>query len=199
MISVLCVRHDSVYYRIPGVDPWDIARDSRKCVDNYPVIAHPPCAQWGRTKPLATVDFNQKTLALFCLRAVRKRGGVLEHPLASELWLRECIPSDGNPDMYGGRLIVVDQFDFGHPARKMTGLYIVGLPRNENPISVKFFLSRYSQPSTAAPERVMSMKRLAREATPKPLAEAMVALIRHYGIGYDRLELRCQNPTPGSY
>jgi len=183
MISALCVRHDSVYYRIPGVDPWDSARDCRKCTDSHPVIAHPPCAQWGRTKPLATVDRDQKALALFCLNAVRKRGGVLEHPLASGLWSWGCIPSDGNPDMHGGRLIIVDQFDFGHPARKMTGLYIVGLPRHEKPISVKFFLSRYSQPATGVPGRLMTLKRLGREATPKPLAEAMVALIRHYGIG----------------
>jgi hypothetical protein len=56
------------------------------------------------------------------LTQVRTWGGVLEHPLGSSI-LRD--PSRGSLDLWGGRIILVDQHRFGHKALKPTLLYFV--------------------------------------------------------------------------
>jgi len=56
---------------------------------------------------------------------VRKFGGVLEHPSGSLLF-GSILPLPGSYDRFGGFSISVDQFWFGHQARKRTYLYIYG-------------------------------------------------------------------------
>jgi hypothetical protein len=48
MIAALYVETDGAYFGLPGVDPWDEARDARKYAGPHPVVAHPPCQRWGR-------------------------------------------------------------------------------------------------------------------------------------------------------
>src|ERR1700746_705970 len=48
MIAALYVETNGVYYNLPHVDPWDEARDARLYAGPWPVVAHPPCARWGR-------------------------------------------------------------------------------------------------------------------------------------------------------
>lgn len=48
MIAALYVEPSGAYYGLPGVDPWDEARDARKYAGPWPVVAHPPCERWGR-------------------------------------------------------------------------------------------------------------------------------------------------------
>jgi hypothetical protein len=92
-----------------------------------PVVAHPPCAQWGGLRHMARKDPQEKSLALFAVSRVRHFGGVLEHPKGSTLWTTEEIPVPGGGiDAYGGYTIEIDQWDFGHVANKPTWLYIVG-------------------------------------------------------------------------
>jgi len=60
---------------------------------------------------------------------VRRWGGVLEHPARSALFA--YLPKPGErPDRWGGFSLEVDQCEWGHPARKRTWLYLVGVPRS---------------------------------------------------------------------
>lgn len=67
------------------------------------------------------------------LAAVRRWGGVLEHPEASHAWRVFGIhrpPHDGgwvSADWQGGWTCCVEQGWYGHPARKKTWLYACGL------------------------------------------------------------------------
>jgi hypothetical protein len=48
VIAALFVETNGAYFNIPGIDPWDEARDAKKYSGPYPVIAHPPCQRWGK-------------------------------------------------------------------------------------------------------------------------------------------------------
>lgn len=50
MIAALYVETDGAYFGLPGVDPWDEARDARKYAGPHPVVAHPPCQRWGKLR-----------------------------------------------------------------------------------------------------------------------------------------------------
>ena len=57
-IAALYVETEGCYFGLPGVDPWDKARDARKYRGNFPVVAHPPCQRWGKLwagQPLAII------------------------------------------------------------------------------------------------------------------------------------------------
>ena len=42
MIAALYVETDGCYYGLPGVDPWDEARDARTYAGPHPVVAQLP-------------------------------------------------------------------------------------------------------------------------------------------------------------
>ncbi len=48
VIAALFVETGGAYFSVPGVDPWDEARDARTYAGPHPVVAHPPCERWGR-------------------------------------------------------------------------------------------------------------------------------------------------------
>lgn len=48
MIVALFVETNGVYFGRPNVEPWDKARDARKCHRTWPAVAHPECQRWGR-------------------------------------------------------------------------------------------------------------------------------------------------------
>jgi hypothetical protein len=134
LIAVLFARQDSRYKELDGYDVYDIDRDARKFDEDYPVIAHPPCRAWGRLSHMANPRPDEKDLAWFALRMVRKNGGVLEHPKGSKLWKEAVLPMPGEfPDEFGGFTILIDQYHFGHVARKWTHLYIVGIEPKDLP------------------------------------------------------------------
>lgn len=142
MIAALYVETGGVYYGLPDVDPWDEARDARLYDGPYPVIAHPPCARWCQLAPLVAAKLrylNDDRYAIgndggcfeAALAAVRKWGGVLEHPAYSLAWTRYELPvpvpggwtSAFNDPGYSS---AVSQVAYGHQARKRTWLYAVG-------------------------------------------------------------------------
>lgn len=133
-VAALYVETGGVYYGLPDVDPWDEERDARLYTGPHPVVAHPPCARWCRLAPLVEKVNGYKVgddggcfeAALF---AVRRFGGVLEHPEASYAWqafglMRPKRRFGWLPaDEQGGFTCAVDQGHYGHQARKATWLY----------------------------------------------------------------------------
>lgn len=139
VVAALYVDPHGVYAGLEGVELWDEARDARNYAGPWPVVAHPPCNKWS---PLAYI--NQSRLPGYrfgddggcfeaALRAVREFGGVLEHPAQSGAWSHFGLP---RPMRAGwarsilcddGWTTEVDQGAYGHPARKRTWLYVVGI------------------------------------------------------------------------
>lgn len=140
IISALYVETNGCYFNLLGVDPWDEKRDARKYPGPYPVIAHPPCQRWGKMyagSPSVIAKTGQRKKlgddgGCFdaAINAVKKYGGVLEHPWGSKAWKHFGLnvpPKAGGwikADEYGWTCCV-EQGRYGHYARKPTLLYAV--------------------------------------------------------------------------
>jgi hypothetical protein len=143
MIAALYVECGGAYFGLPDVDPWDEARDARLYEGPWPVVAHPPCQRWGKLwagQPLhikRTGERKTKGDDAGCfaaaLAAVRRWGGVLEHPWQSHAWPHFNLntpPRSGGwivADWFGGWTCCVEQGRYGHYARKPTLLYAHGV------------------------------------------------------------------------
>lgn len=140
MIAALFVETGGCYFGLPDVDPWDEPRDARQYTGPWPVVAHPPCQRWGRFWHGSTRKPHQFKLGAdngcfeAALAAVRKCGGVLEHPADSRAWgatpgfsLIKPTRFEGwtKADKFGGRSCYVEQGHYGHFSRKPTWLYAV--------------------------------------------------------------------------
>jgi len=126
-VAVLFAMKDSIYKTLPGCDVYDKDRNALTFTGGMPIIAHPPCRTWGTLKAFSTAPQSEHELAIWAIEQVRKWGGVLEHPKGSTLFREtKCGLPGGLPDEHGGILIQIDQFHWGHKARKRTLLYIVG-------------------------------------------------------------------------
>ncbi len=138
MIAALFVETNGVYFGMPEVEPWDCDRDARLYQGPYRVIAHPPCERWGSywhgspRKPHQYRLGDDAGCFAAALAAVRKFGGVLEHPAYSRAWREYHLvwpPSDGGWVSAGlgdcGWVCHVEQAHYGHIARKATWLYAV--------------------------------------------------------------------------
>lgn len=137
MIAALYVETNGCYFNIPGVDPWDEKRDARLYAGPYPVVAHPPCQLWTR---FAHVNFkrwggehnrpgNDQGCFKSALEAVRRYGGVLEHPAFSDAWKAYNLPRpvQGKWLQVGTDWVCeVWQSAYGHKARKRTWLLYNG-------------------------------------------------------------------------
>lgn len=136
MIAALYVQANGCYFGLPDVDPWDEKRDARLYDGPYTVVAHPPCQKWGA---MAFVNFsrwggehnrpgNDGGCFKSALDAVRKWGGVLEHPAKSHAWKEYGLtkPEKGCwTDCHGGGYVCeVWQSSYGHRASKATWLYV---------------------------------------------------------------------------
>jgi len=174
-VSALFVRTDSIYKKL-GVDCWDVERNALNYHGGDPVIAHPPCRAWGQLSHFAKPLPGEKELAFFAIDMIRKNGGVLEHPRTSRLW-PEYLPWPGKIDKYGGYSISIDQFWFGHKAKKSTLLYIVGCKSRELPVvPIKFDAIEYIVGSAKGKSRgrKKEIKKKEREETPADLAKWII-------------------------
>jgi hypothetical protein len=137
VIAALFVQTGGCYFGLPDVDPWDEARDARLYAGPHPVVAHPPCQRWGRFWHGSTRKPHQYALGddggcfAAALAAVRKWGGVLEHPADSQAWRKHGLlhPPRGMgwlradwPE-HNGWTCYVEQGHYGHDSRKPTWLY----------------------------------------------------------------------------
>lgn len=136
MIAVLFAEKDGVYSTIPSVDLWYIERDARTYAGPHPVVAHPPCQRWGA---FAFVNYkrwpfehnrpgNDGGCFASALEAVRRFGGVLEHPARSRAWGAYALET---PKRIGWNetsvrdewVCEVWQSAYGHKANKATWLF----------------------------------------------------------------------------
>lgn len=199
-VAALFVARDGCYFNLPGIDPWDLARDARTYDGPWPVVAHPPCQRWGRYWGGSPRKPHQYELGAddgcfaAALAVVRRFGGVLEHPESSHAWRAFGLaapPRDGGwvaADFDGGWTCCVEQGHYGHIARKATWLYAcnVELPslrwgrsaQRIHPVA----LARYGY-EKARRIGVMAMiggknKTLLREATPPDFRDALISIAR---------------------
>lgn len=134
-VAALYVLPDGPYAGREDVDLWDEKRDARLYGGPYPVVAHPPCSRWCRLAGLVEARWGHKKgddggCFASALAAVRKWGGVLEHPAYTDAW-----PAHGLPEppaaggwqrtFCGGYVCHVEQGRYGHRAKKATWLYAV--------------------------------------------------------------------------
>lgn len=138
-VAALFVETGGIYFGLPGVDPWDQARDARAYAGHHPIVAHPPCKRWGRFWHGSTRKPHQFKLGddagcfAAALTAVRRFGGVLEHPADSHAWAHFNLnrpPRSGGwvpADFLGGWTCYVEQGHYGHMSRKPTWLYARGV------------------------------------------------------------------------
>lgn len=147
-VAALFVDRRGPYWDRPDVDAWDIERDARKYDGNAPVVVHPPCERWGRywgggpSAKVKRILGDDGGCFEAALAAVRRCGGVLEHPEASHAfkrfdlyrpphtggWVRGDLLLQGWP-AGSSWTCCVEQGHYGHPARKKTWLYYVGRQR----------------------------------------------------------------------
>jgi len=137
-VAALFVETGGVYFGLPDVDPWDERRDARTYPGPRPVVAHPPCQRWGRYWSGGPSASERRKLGddggcfAAALLAVRRWGGVLEHPEASHAWRVFGLarpPRTGGwirADNLRGWTCCVEQGHYGHRARKATWLYAAG-------------------------------------------------------------------------
>lgn len=135
VIAALYVQTDGHYFGLPDVDPWDVKRDARNYAGPWPVVAHPPCGRWCRLAGLVQARYGYRkgddggTFAA-ALAAVRKWGGVLEHPAWSDAWPAHDLPTPTkggwSRTLAGDWVCEVEQHAYGHAARKATWLLYHG-------------------------------------------------------------------------
>ena len=116
------------YPALIGVDRcWGVDRDARRFEGDGPIVAHPPCATWGKFW-WRVKDRSAHNCGPIAVDQIRRLGGVLEHPVGSRLWKEAALPRPGEGlDLWGGFTVQVEQVRWGHPALKPTWLYVCGL------------------------------------------------------------------------
>lgn len=206
VIAALYVLPDGPYANREGVDPWPASRDARLYSGPWPVVAHPPCARWGRYwsgGPSAKVRRelgDDGGCFAAALASVRRFGGVLEHPEASLAWpcfgLVRPAKTGGwiAADLLGGWTCCVEQGHYTHGARKATWLYCARIPGSELPELAwgpaqdkdrqrldQGFHSREERLAAGRNGRCQAFRRLSRRQrtiTPEPFAELLLSIAR---------------------
>jgi hypothetical protein len=139
MIAALYVQTGGAYFGLEDVDPWDETRDARLYAGPWAVVAHPPCQRWCRFAKEIETQYGYRVgddggCFAAALAAVRRFGGVLEHPAGSLAWDAYNLPKPKSSagwtsDLFdpAGASCYVEQGRYGHRARKATWLYAYGI------------------------------------------------------------------------
>lgn len=208
MIAALYVHRGGGYFGLPGVDPWDEARDARLYAGPYPVVAHPPCARWCRLAGLVEARWGHKRgedggCFAAALAAVRQWGGVLEHPAYSDAWKAFGLPRPKaavgwTQGACGGWACYVEQGRYGHPAKKATWLYAYGVELPE--LKWGKILDRESQAlvswcgnQVSSGEKRPRVGEKAAAATPPEFRDILIRMAESAKKG-----LTDETPVPGS-
>jgi hypothetical protein len=202
-VAALYVEPAGCYVGCAGVDPWDEARDARTYAGPHPVVAHPPCQRWGRFWHGSTRKPHQYKLGddggcfAATLAAVRKWGGVIEHPAHSKAFDKFGIlkPKPGEGWQYDTAthawVCHVEQGHYGHSSRKGTWLIACGVAREDLPELnwtkgeqrlPEWMIERYGY-EKARRIGVVAMvggknKTAIRNATPEPFRDLLLTIAR---------------------
>jgi hypothetical protein len=137
-VAALFVDPAGHYFGRSDTDPWDETRDARAYAGSLPVVAHPPCHLWVNFAALNFKRYggehnrpgNDGGCFAAALAAVRRCGGVLEHPAFSRAWAAFSLPrptaSGWSSNSPGEWVCEVWQSAYGHKARKRTWLFFCG-------------------------------------------------------------------------
>ena len=188
MIAALFVEPRGEYSKFPGVDLWDQSRDARLYSGPHPVVAHPPCGRWCQLAGLVEARWGHKRgddggCFAAALAAVRRWGGVLEHPAWTKAWPAHGLavpPAFGwQQSIDGSWVCAVAQSAYGHRARKRTWLYYVGA----QPPAVALWRQPKGRAVVAwcknhGSEDRPRMTRREASATPPAFAEFLISLAR---------------------
>lgn len=137
VVAVLYAYADGPYAGLDGVDVWDASRDARTYRGDAPVVAHPPCSRWCQLAHVNQKRYGHRVgedggCFASALAAVRRCGGVLEHPANSYAWPAFRLPrpragGGWSRDIVTGEWVCeVAQVAYKHAARKLTWLLYVG-------------------------------------------------------------------------
>lgn len=207
-VAALYVETDGAYYGLPGVDPWDEARDARLYNGPHPVVAHPPCQRWGKLwagQPLHIKRTGERKIKgddggcfKSALASARKWGGVIEHPWGSHAWAHFGLnkpPRSGgwiSADFYGGWTCCVEQGRYDHYARKPTLLLAygcelpeldwgVGEPRLDPAVVERMGLARAKRLGEVG-ARGGGQNSTPRIHTPEPFLKLLISLARSASV-----------------
>jgi hypothetical protein len=197
-IAALFVESQGVYFGMPDLEPWSPPRDARDYAGPHPVIAHPPCERWGRfwhgspRKPHQYDLGDDSGCFDAALRSLRNYGGVLEHPAQSKAWDKFDLPKPRERgwarDLFSNLWSCeVDQYHYGHDARKPTWLLYCGdgppeLVWGRAPQQIpEWMIERYGY-ARARKYGVISMiggkhKKAIRERTPIGFRDLLISLV----------------------
>lgn len=178
-IPVLYVREDSIYKTLPNIDAYDIKRDASTYTGTSAIIAHPPCRGWGQLSHMASPRVGEKELTLKAIAMVRANGGIVEHPSRTKAFsVAGCynLPNS-KVDAHKGFILSIDQWDFGHVARKGTWLYICGIEEKDLPALPPTRTIGRAKSITGQVKGTSRCTQYEREYTPMPLIEWMVEVI----------------------
>lgn len=192
-VAALYVDPKGVYAGLPDVEVWDEARDARTYAGPWPVVTHPPCSRWCAIAHLVekrygyAVGDDGGTFAA-ALSAVRRFGGVLEHPAFSRAWSHFGMPrppARGWQQTIDGEYVCeFDQHAYGFPGRKRTWLYAVGA----EPVDLDFapapaglpVVSRFgwSRPGPHFKDEGHTIRPHKASATPPELRDVLLTMAR---------------------
>lgn len=193
-VAALYVEKGGSYYGIDGVDPWDIERDARRYQGPHPVVAHPPCHRWVNFAALNWKRYgypehlrpgNDGGCFEAALAAVRRWGGVLEHPAFTNAWAHFGLqpprslaaPYQGwNRAGVGQWVCEVWQSVYGHQARKRTWLYYVGA---RPPVELDWSRRPGTHQCGWFDRIKPTLGKKAANATPPAFRDALIALARN--------------------
>lgn len=182
MVAVLFARRDSVYKAMPGVEVFDADRNAMNFAGGCPVVAHPPCRGWCRLAHFARPAPWEFVTGLLAVQEVRRWGGVVEHPEFSRLWKAPGLdmPAPGaGRDRWGGWTLPVDQWWWGHRARKRSWLYIVGVSAADLPeIPYRMGEPEFVVGQSRHRRHIPEISKSERERTPVELALWLVEVAR---------------------
>jgi len=183
-IAALYVETNGAYFGLPGVDPWDEARDARLYAGPWPVVAHPPCDRWHQ---LSAVNHKRWGFRinddggcfLAALNAVRRWGGVLEHPAESRAFkfygIPEPVGAGWQRTIDGDWITEVRQASYGHRATKRTWLLYNGLSA---PPALDWRKVRGSHQIGRFDVTLPQLPIQERASTPEPFRDLLISMAR---------------------
>ena len=184
MIAALYVATGGCYFGVPDVDPWDEVRDARRYAGPHPVVAHPPCNRWSTLSMVNhhrwgyPIDEDGGCFAA-ALAAVRRFGGVLEHPAESRAFKFHGVPEPTGRGWQrtidGDWICEVNQSAYGHLAAKRTWLIYCG---SAPPPQLDWRRVRGTHQIGRIDVTLPELPRRLRAATPIPFRDLLISIAR---------------------